>query len=218
MNIGIIGAGNIGGTLGTLWVQAGHQILFGTRHPENVLALSARLRSKAGSPADAAKFGDVVVFAAPYGAWPDFARSNAAVLANKVVIDAANPYGTRDGAIARQVARSGLGAGGYTATLLPKSRVAKAFNSVIWLDLRDNAHRGGDPLAIAVAGDDPGALRTVALLARDAGFEAVVVGGLCRSAILDPGGPAYARSVTAQGLKRILGLLGSQAGPLRTST
>jgi hypothetical protein len=69
MKIGIIGSGNVGGALGTAWAQAGHQVKFGVRDttkPEvNALPQQAGANAAAGSVADAASFGEVVVFTTP---------------------------------------------------------------------------------------------------------------------------------------------------------
>jgi len=121
MNIGIIGAGNIGGTLGRLWIEAGHSVRFGVRDATKIKPLLDELRSGAGAlaPREAAEWGEVLVFAGPYGAWPEFARDAAAAVAGKVVIDAANPYAQRDGAIVDQVTASGLGSGATPSACYP---------------------------------------------------------------------------------------------------
>jgi predicted dinucleotide-binding enzyme len=206
MKIGIIGAGNIGGTLGRHWVEAGCQVRFGVRDAEKIKPLLDDLRAGAGalSPVDAAEWGEAVVFAGPYGAWPEFARDAAAVLAGKVLIDAANPYPARDGAIVDAIAASRLGSGAYTQSLLPGARVVKAFNTIYWVDLRDKAHHPGALLAMPIAGDDADAVATAASLATEAGFDPVVVGGLDRSGDLDPGGAIYAKSFTAAQVRAAL--------------
>src|ERR1700728_3734737 len=70
--IGIIGSGHIGGTIGGLWVKAGHPVLFSSRHPEELKDLVAGLGdlAKAGTVEEAIAFGDVVFIAVPYGALP----------------------------------------------------------------------------------------------------------------------------------------------------
>jgi predicted dinucleotide-binding enzyme len=208
MKIGIIGAGNIGGTLGRLWVQAGHYVRFGVRDLTRVKPLLAELGSgaSAGSAREAAEFGDVVLYAGPYGAWPEFARDAGEILRGKVVADAANPYSERDGAIADAVAQSGQGSGAYTASLLPGAHVVKAFNTIYWMDLRDKAYRPGTLLAMPLAGDGDSALSSIAALAIDAGFEPVIVGGLNCSGSLDPGSPIYAKSFTAAEVRAVLRL------------
>lgn len=211
MKIGIIGAGMIGGTLGKLWVDAGHDIAFGTRAQAPLPAWIASPSSHAlahasmGTVAHAIAFGDVVVFAAPYGAWPDVARDHAAALRHRIVIDAANPYARRDGNdLVARVLALGQGAGAYTAALLPGARVVKAFNTVYWAQLRDEAHRPGPRLAIPIAGDDEDALSVVETLANDAGFDVLRIGPLARSASIDPGAPVYAQALTREGLAQRL--------------
>src|SRR6185503_4310817 len=71
--IGIIGSGNIGGTLAALWVKSGHEVMISSRHPDQLKQLAERLGPKArvGTPAEAAAFGDVVVISVPYKATPE---------------------------------------------------------------------------------------------------------------------------------------------------
>src|ERR1700682_354748 len=76
LKIGIIGAGHIGGTLALLWVQAGHEVLVSSRHPEQLKGLVSSLgpRARAGTPREAALFGAVVLILVPYGALPQIGR------------------------------------------------------------------------------------------------------------------------------------------------
>ena len=76
MRIGIIGSGHIGGTIGGLWVKAGHQVLFSSRHPEELKDLVAGLGplAQAGPVDKAIAFGDAVFIAVPYGALPQIGR------------------------------------------------------------------------------------------------------------------------------------------------
>lgn len=207
MRIGIIGGGNIGGTLGKLWADAGHDIVFGTRRPEALKDLISEIgpQATAGTPADAAMFGDTLLFAAPYSAWPLFAKENAHVLTSKTVVDAANPYAQRDGSIVDEVAKKGLGAGGFTASLLPTAQVVKAFNTIFWSELREQAHRPGERLAIPIAGRGKAADIAVQL-AKDAGFDSVVIGDLSQAKLLDPGSSIYGESMTATEIKRRIGI------------
>lgn len=195
MNIGIIGAGNIGGTLGRLLELAGHNVRYGVRNPDASKLLAT-------SPAGAASFGDVVVFAGPFGAWPNFAADNVAHLAGKVVIDASNPIIDRDGPLASEVVASGKGSAGYVASLLPESEIVKAFNTIYWVALRDEAGREGEKLAMPIAADTAQGRAVAARLATDAGFDPVIVGGLDRSIELDPGSAIYAKSLTAAGVRQ----------------
>jgi predicted dinucleotide-binding enzyme len=209
MRIGVIGAGRIGATIGALWLRAGHHVRFGARAPETLHERVGALghHASAGTIDDAARFGEVVFTAAPYGAWPDLATILALEVAGKVVMDAANPYPARDGDFARHAVEAARGSGVPVAALLPGARLVRAFNSIFWEVLRDQANRAGERLAIPVAGDDHAALRTASALVRDAGFEPVVVGPLVQAAAFDVGEPAYNNPMTAAALERLLGLV-----------
>lgn len=206
VKIGIIGSGKIGGTLGGLWVRSGHEVLFSARHLDEVRKLVAGLgsRARAGTPREAAAFGEVVLISVPYGALPQLGRDLADDLRGKVVLDTCNPVPRRDGDVA--VAALAKGAGLASAELLPGVRLVRAFNTVGSGSLRSEAHRAGDRVAVPLAGDDDAALRIAARLVEDAGFEPVVVGPLARAKEFQPGTPAYGKALTARELRRALGL------------
>lgn len=206
MKIAVIGSGHIGSTVGRLWTQAGHDVYFGVRHPEEV---SERLRAQgvaaqAGTVEAAAAFGEVVFVAVPYGNWPELAGCLGPAVAGKVVIDAGNPYPQRDGAFAQQAIDGGEGAGVPVARLLPAARLVRAFNSVFWRLLESEAHRKGPRVGVPLAGDDEAAVATASQLVTDAGFDPVVVGPLVRARDFDPGTRVYNTGMTAAQLKAAL--------------
>ena len=92
MKIGIVGAGRIGGTIGTLWAKAGHRVFYSSRHPEELKPLVERsgTNAQAGTVAQAIAFGDVIFIAVPYSALPAIGRDNAAALSGKIVLNASN--------------------------------------------------------------------------------------------------------------------------------
>jgi 8-hydroxy-5-deazaflavin:NADPH oxidoreductase len=206
INIGIIGTGRIGGTLAELWVKAGHAVLLSSRHPERLEELAARLGPLAntGYPQAAARFGEVVLIAVPYHATPQVGRDYAAELRGKVVLDAGNPQPHRDGDMAH--AARAKGAGLASAEFLPDVRLVRAFNTLPWTILRDEAHRAGEPVAIPLACDDAQALEIASRLVREAGFEPVVVGPLERAREFDVGARGYGGPYTARQLRAALGL------------
>lgn len=106
MNIGIIGSGNVGSTLGEIWAKAGHQVMFSfSRHPERLQTLATRIGSTAmsGTSAEAVNFADVVLFAPNFWLAQE-AIAQAGSLAGKIVIDATNPYRWgENGSIVRMV-------------------------------------------------------------------------------------------------------------------
>ncbi|EYF00061.1 NADPH-dependent F420 reductase [Chondromyces apiculatus] len=93
MRIGVIGAGWLGGPVGRLWVKAGHEVLFSSRHPDQLAAMAKELgpRASVGVPRHAAEFGTVLLFAVPYEALPDLARDLQQALRGKILPDACNP-------------------------------------------------------------------------------------------------------------------------------
>jgi 8-hydroxy-5-deazaflavin:NADPH oxidoreductase len=99
VKIGVIGGGHIGGTIGGLWVKAGHPVLFSSRHPEELKSLVDGLGSlaKAGTVGEALDFGEVILVAVPYKAIPDLAKEYGPKFAGKIVIDPANAVARRDG-------------------------------------------------------------------------------------------------------------------------
>lgn len=206
LKIGIIGAGHIGGTLATLWVQSGHEVLIASRHPEELRTLAASLGPKAhvGTPREAALFGDVVLISVPYKALPQIGTDLKSELAGKIVLDTCNPYPERDGPMALEVRREGTGVA--SPRFLPGVRLVRAFNAIGFRDLASLAHRSGEAVAIPLAADDPEALAVAQQLVRDAGFEPVVVGGLSRAREFDVGTMPYTHNLTAAQLRAALGL------------
>ena len=126
LKIGIIGAGKIGGTLATLWVKAGHEVLISSRHPDELQGLARSLGPKArvGTPREAAVFGDVVLISVPYAALPQIGKDLEKELKGKVVIDTGNPYPERDG---RRGATQGHRRrfGGVPARRSPRTRIQR---------------------------------------------------------------------------------------------
>ena len=206
LRIGIIGSGNIGGAVGLKWAEAGHEILFSSRHPEELTDLVAQAgpRARAGLPAEAAAFGEVVLIAVPYAALPQVGEDYAPLMQGKVVIDCGNPYPRRDGPMAEEALAKGTGVA--SAEYLPGVRLVRAFNAIRNTSVEQNAHREGEKVGIPIAGDDQDALRIVSALVVDAGFDPVVVGSLARAREFDQGSPVYVTDMTAAQLREALGL------------
>jgi predicted dinucleotide-binding enzyme len=193
MRIGIVGAGMIGSTLAKLWLDAGHEVFLASRHPENLQPLIEALgpRTSAGTPEDAAVFGDVVMLTVPLAAIPDLSQKLAPLMSGKVVLDTGNAYEKRDGDVASDASNHPRGSAGWAAAMFPTSRWVKAFNTVYFKVLEREAHRDGDRVGIPLASDDQSALETAALLVRDAGFDPVIVGLLERGKEFEPGTSTY---------------------------
>ena len=207
MRIGIIGAGMIGSTVAKLWVDAGHEVRIASRHPEELQPLVDRLgtRASAGTPREAATFGEVVMLTVPLAAMPDVARDLAAALRGKVVLDTGNAYEKRDGQAARDAASHPQGSAGWAAAMFPDARWVKAFNTVYFKVLEREAHRDGDRVGIPLAGDDREAVETAASLVRDAGFDPVIVGGLERGKEFEPDTRPYNTGMSGRELRSMFG-------------
>jgi predicted dinucleotide-binding enzyme len=206
MRIGIIGSGAMGGAVGIQWARAGHEILFSSRNPTDLVELvgEAGPRTRAGYPEEAAQFGEVVFIAVPYGALPQIGRDYAAMMQGKVVIDCGNPRADRDGPMADEAIAKGTGVA--SAEYLPGVRLVRAFNALSFQQMEREAHREGEKIGIPIAGDDAEAVRIASELVVDAGFDPVVVGGLERARDFDRGTPVYVRGLTAAELRAALGL------------
>lgn len=206
LRIGVIGSGRIGGTVGGLWVRAGHAVLFSSRHPDELNDLADRLGplASAGTVTQAIAFGDVLFVAVPYGALPTLGQVYGAALKGKIVLDAGNAVRGRDGAIADEVERDGIGA--TSQKYLPGTRLVRAFNTLSYMILAREANRPDPKLAIPIAGDDAAAVQVAAGLVRDAGFEPVRVGSLADATRFQRGGPGYGQSVSAAELRQKLSL------------
>jgi len=205
MQIGIVGAGMIGATLAKLWVDAAHEVMLASRHPEALTPIVEDLGALAscGTPLDAATFGEVVVLTVPFGALPQLAVELTPVLRGKVVLDTNNAYERRDGAVAREASADPAGSAGWAAERFPGARWVKAFNTVYFKVLQHEAHREGDRVGIPLASDDRLALDVAAALVRDAGFDPVIVGPLVRGKEFEPGTSCYNTGMTGRDLRGV---------------
>ncbi|EJN20446.1 putative dinucleotide-binding enzyme [Pseudomonas sp. GM78] len=200
LKIGVIGSGNVGGTLGTLWVKAGHSVMFSSRHPEELtdLVKSAGPNAQAGSVSDAAAWGEVIVLSVPYGAMPELSEQLQGKLDGKVVLSTSNPFSGRDAEVGRKALEMGVATADQQ--YLPGIRLVRAFNAIGYASMKDQS---GKDQAIAVFADDAQARDMGARLVRDAGFLPVIF-PLARANEGLPGGPLSGLWSEAE-LKRKLG-------------
>jgi 8-hydroxy-5-deazaflavin:NADPH oxidoreductase len=188
MKIGMIGSGNVGSELGRVWAKAGHQVMFSSRNLDSDKKLAAEVGAgaRAGTPREAAAFGEVLVFAVPYGALPELGKTLADSIKGKVVIDACNPFPARDGEIANRARATGAGV--VSAELLPGARIVRAFNAVGAARM-GKAHQEPGRVGMPIAGDDKQAIEIASRLIREIGYEPVLIGGLAMGKHLMPGTP-----------------------------
>jgi hypothetical protein len=189
LKIGVVGSGRIGGTLGAIWLKAGHEVMFSSLDLEHDKKLAASLgpKARAGTAKEAAAWGEVILMAVPYGALPQLGKDLAPMIKGKVVLDACNPFPGRDGDIA--VWAREKGAGLASAELLPGARIVRAFNAIGYARLPVLAEQKGERTGMPIAGDDADAIKVASRLVRDAGLEPVLVGGLAMGRHLVPATP-----------------------------
>jgi hypothetical protein len=204
--IGIVGSGRVGGTLGGVWAKAGHQVMFSSRDLGHDKALAASLgpNARAGTPREAAAFGEALMISVPYGALPQVGKDLAGLLKGKVVIDTCNPFPSRDGEVATWAREKGAGLA--SAELLPGARIVRAFNAIGYSRM-GQAHEQPGRIGMPIAGDDAQAVELASRLIRDIGYEPVLIGGLARGRHLMPGTP-LAGEHTPQEIRRIAATLG----------
>jgi len=184
VRIGIIGAGMVGGTLGTRWANAGHQIVWGVRAPSatRVAALCTATGhgARAATVAEAAAGAEVIVLATPWRAVPE-ALAACGDLAGRVLLDATNPLAPDRSGLTVPAGSSGAQ---EVARLAPSARVVKIFNTVGFNVMADP--RFGDQVATMLyCGDDQAAKAVAARLAADLGLEGVDAGPLATAGLLE---------------------------------
>jgi predicted dinucleotide-binding enzyme len=204
MNIGVIGAGKIGGTAARLFVTAGHQVtISNSRGPASLAALREALgpKARAGTVAEAAAFGDLVLVAIPFG---QFRALPATPLAGKVVVDAMNYYPQRDG----RIEFGDLTSSELVAQSLSGARLVKAFNTMYFETLAAKGRTDApmeDRLALLVAGDDAAAKAAVSRLVEEIGFAQIDTGSLRDGGRLQqPGSTIFNRPMSAREAQRTL--------------
>ncbi len=177
MRIGIIGNGNVGARLGTLFDRAGHDIIMGVRD-------DSPARAGRSVPVAEAAAAEVVILAVPYAALGGLLDEQIRdALAGRVVVDATNPVQPDWSPVELE---QGESASTEIARLVPGATVVKAFNTVFADSMTpDGLDRDGQRVTTFLAGDDRAAVDTVAALAQASGFDPVVTGDLSTAWLLE---------------------------------
>jgi predicted dinucleotide-binding enzyme len=175
MRIGIIGAGNIGGNCAHRFVVSGkHEVKLSFSRDPAKLAESARKlgnKASAGTPQEAAHYGEVVVLSVPWDTIPEALRQ-AGSLAGKIVIDTTNQFGSQ------ALPAKGQTAAEFNAARMPGARYTKSFNTLTSRFQRETANRPKEQKVVQwICGDDAEAKVVVAQLIEDAGYAPVDLGG-----------------------------------------
>lgn len=182
MKIGIIGAGDVGGTLGMRWSQKGHEIMFGVRNRQSqnvqkLIQLDKNLEF--GEIIETVTFGDVIVLAVPWTAIEETIH-RAGNLSNKILIDPTNPLTTD----LKGLALDNSSAAEKISNLAKSTKVVKAFN-IIGAKTLNNSIFDSQRADIFICGNDSHSKQVVRELAIDIGFDVVDVGPLVNARMLE---------------------------------
>jgi predicted dinucleotide-binding enzyme len=202
--VGILGAGKVGTVLGRLAVAAGYRTLVaGSADPAAIdLIVEVMTRGAVAKTAGAvAREADIVILAVPLGKYRSLPAQQ---LDGKVVVDAMNYWPPVDGVLPEF--EDGVPSSLVVANALPGARLVRAFNHLGYHQLDEDARPAGVPdrHAIAIAGDDPDAVRAVADLVARLGFDPVVAGDLAASAGFGPGSELFGTSTSRAEVARLL--------------
>ncbi len=177
MKIAILGAGNVGATLGKRFAEAGHEVTFGVRNPAT--SRDKIPDAKFETIAEASRDASVIILAVPFGV-VEQALGECGDLSGKIVVDATNPLTMTDKGLALTCGFDTSGAE-QIAPFAPGAMLVKCFNSTGFGNMAEPADS-----MMFVCGDDEDAVETVRKLAEDIGFEAIAIGDLTKARLLEP--------------------------------
>ena len=205
MKIGIIGAGNIGGTLATRLTALGHEVKIANSHgPQTLRDVAARTGAKPATPADAVNGAELVVVTIPLGRVPELSSDLFARRAPAApIVDTCNYYPSRDGRI--EEIEDGMIESRWVERQIGHP-VIKAFNNIYFKHLLEGGRPTGSAnrIALPVAGDDPQAKKKVLQIIDRLGFDTVDAGGLDESWRQQPGTPCYTSDFDTKQLREAL--------------
>ena len=214
MRIGIIGAGQIGGTLTRRLRELGHEVyVSNSRAPETLADLANETGATAVWAKDAAADADLVVVSIPQKNVPDLA--DGIVDARKPgapVIETNNYYPQqRDGEIA------GIEDGQVESAWVAEqigAPVYKVFNGIWWKHLLEKGQPKGAPnrIALPIAGEGGPGRDLVHDIVEQLGFDPVDSGPISESWAQQPGTPVYGKDFNVTDTLRAL----AEATPERT--
>jgi NADPH-dependent F420 reductase len=184
MKIGIIGAGDVGSTLGKAWAKRGHNVVFGVRNIQSPkvkkLLNSADSKIRVDELREAIHFGEIIVLAVPWEAAREIIK-NVDDFSGKIIIDPSNPIKSD---LKGVVVPSSTSAAEEISKLTKGARVVKAFNAIGAKTL-SNLQFGSHKADAFICGDDLSAKSEVKKLAMEIGFNVVDAGPLSNARLLE---------------------------------
>ena len=197
MNIAVIGAGQVGGSLAQRLAEAGHEVVLAEREPGSADAACARSSRLTAAPTeDAVRGAEAVILATPYGANASVIGPLADALVGKILVDCTNPVGPG----LTHGLKSERSGSEVLQALAPRAKVVKAFTIYGFENLeRFEFSAANVKPAMFFCGDDAAAKARVAQLITDCGFEPLDVGGLGQALHLEHMTLLWVRMVRVNG-------------------
>jgi predicted dinucleotide-binding enzyme len=187
MTLAIIGAGDVGGTLGAAWARKGHEVFFGVTNPRSEktqgLVRSIGSTAHAGTAAEAAASGDIIVLATPWPATEAAIRSMGN-LSGRIVLDCTNPLAMGPDGLGLEIGH-GISGGEKVQGWAAGASVFKTLNTTGFKNMAKPVFNGVKSVMF-VAGDDAAAKPKVMALVGELGFEVVDAGPLRIARLLEP--------------------------------
>jgi len=193
MKIGILGAGNMGGTLGSKWFTAGHTIVFGVRDlnsPKTISTLNQAKGAKAADVSSSIRESDAILFSVPWKIVSEIAQANAADLNGKLLIDATNNFA---GPVINNL--------NVLSESAPDAKIYRAFNSIGW-DVFANPVINNQTVDMFYSGPDGDSRSQIHVLIEQIGLNPIWVGDNHRIHLVDNMGALWVNMVWHHGWNR----------------
>jgi predicted dinucleotide-binding enzyme len=183
MKIGIIGTGRLGSTLGKMWVEKGHIIMFGSRDPNKAKKLAASIGTdtSGGTYEEAARFGEIIILAVPWSGAKESIKT-AGDLKGKIIVDSTTTAAPHLGGTLIKVAPS---AAEKVAKWATGAEVVKAVHT-IGVDSLNRLQFGSQQASLFICGDNLDAKSKLKQLGLDLGFEVIDAGPLSNARLIEP--------------------------------
>lgn len=177
MEIAIIGAGNVGKTLGRRFAEVGNEVFYGVRNPSEYE--EKELEGKVGTNAEACQDAEIIILSVPFNVVEEAIKSCGDV-SGKIVVDATNPLGMTSNGLNLTIGFETSG-GERLQQIIPKAKVVKCFNTT---GFNNMAKPKGSMMF--TCGNDKEATDKVTELASSIGFESMNIGDLSKARLLEP--------------------------------
>ena len=210
--LGIVGAGRVGTTIARAAVAAGYDVAISGSGAPDRIALIVDVLAPGARPLstdEVVRSADLIVLAVPMHRFRELPRD---LFAGKILIDAMNYWQEIDG-VDPELATAPAGTSVIVQRQFPSARVVKSLNHITYYKFDEGRRPHGAPgrIAMAAAGDDRAAVAAVMQLIDRLGFDAVDAGPLEAGLALEPNGPVFGVSYSADELSALFSRTASSA-------